>query len=522
MFKVKHLLTLFAALFTLGAFTFALTTDAHAQSRHLTAQNIGLGGGGTAYQDLYHANFINPANLMINHSRRPTFTIGLAGGIYSNVGGNLVNVETYNDYLTTGRVIDGATRNSMLDQWFGENSSDFRSMNMDVGIVPLGFAYRNSKWSASITSRARILGNSGYSRGLADLVFRGFDADHFSEARAVNSTQEFLVYNEISIGFATTVFTRDKFLGIGRNVKLHVGVAPKLLMGINYARLNLDSSLQIQDASLTQNASINHDFKYSIKVAGDLSDQLAEFNSERILQTNPNLGDYLEPTTDDFTSFKGSSLGVDIGATLEMDIDHLSTFDLGAFRGKKKLTVGFSVTDIGSITIKDRARTFYAEDNFVWEGASYDSDIIDQEFNGDEGEYFESVLQDSIGSDIYGNLITSEQSKFNKSLPTMVNLGAHLLLGKVSFMLDVGAGFTPIGTNSKKMHLAVGSEYRLLNKIPLRVGYRTGGHSSSTFHAGTGVELRNFEFTAGIAASPNSKLNGSSLGAAWSGLVVHF
>src|SRR6056297_371922 len=287
MFKVKHLLTVFAALFTLGAFTFALTTDAHAQSRHLTAQNIGLGGGGTAYQDLYHANFINPANLMINHSKRPTVTVGLAGGIYSNVGGSLVNIKTYNDYLTTGQVIEGARRDNMLNQWFGENSSDFRSMNMDVGIVPLGVAVRSKSWSASITSRARILGNSGYSRGLADLIFRGFDADHFAEARAVNSTQEFLVYNEISAGFAMPGLNRDDFFGFGRNVKLHVGVAPKLLMGVNYARLNLNSSLQISEASTQQNASITHDFRYSIDVSGDLSDQLAQFNEERALENNP-------------------------------------------------------------------------------------------------------------------------------------------------------------------------------------------------------------------------------------------
>lgn len=522
MIKMKKLLTVYVTFFLLGATMMVSPDLAMAQSRHLTAQNIGLGGGGTAYQDLYHANFINPANLMINHSKRPKITVGLAGGIYSNVGGSLINIKTYNDYLTTGQVIEGATRDNMLNQWFGENSSDVRSMNMDVGIVPLGFAFRSKSWSASITSRARVLGNSGYSRGLADLIFRGFDADHFAQARAVNSTQEFLVYNEISAGFAMTVLNRDQLFGFGRNVKLHVGVAPKLLMGVNYARVNLASTLQIQDASAQQNASLTHDFRYSIDVAGDLSDQLAEFNEVRAQQNSTDIGDYLEPTVEDFTSFKGSSIGLDIGATLEMDIDHLSAFDLGIFRGDKKLRIGLSVTDIGSVTINDRARTFYAEDNFVWEGASYDSETIDREFGGDDGKYFESVLSDSIGNDIYGNLITSEQSKFSKSLPTMINVGTHLLLGKFSVMLDVGTGKSASGTVNERMHLAVGTEYRLLNRIPLRVGYRTGGHTSATYHAGTGIEFRNFEFSAGIAASPDSEAYGTGIGAAWSGLVIHF
>lgn len=519
---MKQLFTLLTTLCIIGTTWIMSPELVKAQSRHLTAQNIGLGGGGTAYQDLYHANFINPANLMINHSKRPKVTVGIAGGIYSNVGGSLINIKTYNDYLTTGQVIEGAVADNMLNQWFGESSSDLRSMNMDVGVVPLGVAVRNKKWSASLTSRVRVLGNSGYSRGLADLIFRGFDSEHFAEARAVNSTQEFLVYNEISAGFAVTVFERDQLFGFGKNVKLHVGVAPKLLMGVNYARLNLDSSLQLRDASSQENAQLRHNFSYSLEVAGDLSDQLSEYNQLRNQNMNPELGDYLSPTAEDFTSFKGTSLGVDFGATLEMDIDNISAFNLGIFKGEKKLRVGVSLTDLGAVTINDRARSFSAAEDFIWEGIHYDSETINRDFDGDDGKYFESVLKDSIGSDIYGNLITKEHSQFSKSLPTMVNFGSHLLLGKFSVMVDVGTGFSDWGTNSKRMHIAVGTEYRLLNRIPLRGGYRTGGHSSDTFHAGTGLEFRNFEFSAGVAASPNSEAYGTGLGAAWSGLVVHF
>lgn len=500
----------------------AVPSQTDAQSRHLTAQNIGLGGGGTAYQDLYHANFINPANLMINHSKRPKMTVGIAGGIYSNVGGSLINIKTYNDYLTTGQVIEGAVADNMLNQWFGESSSDLRSMNMDIGVVPLGVTVRNQNWSASITSRVRVLGNSGYSRGFADLIFRGFDSEHFAEARAVNSTQEFLVYNEISAGFAITVFERDQLFGFGKNVKLHVGAAPKLLMGINYARLNLDSSLQLRDASAQENAQLRHNFNYSIEVAGDLSDQLSEYNRLRSESMNPVLGDYISPTAQDFTSFKGTSLGVDFGATIEMDIDNITAFNLGFFKGEKKLRIGVSLTDVGSVTINDRTRSFSAAEDFIWEGIHYDSETVNNDFNGDDGKYFESVLKDSIGSEIYGNLVTTEHSKFSKSLPTMVNFGSHLLLGKFSLMLDVGTGFSDWGTNSKRMHMAFGTEYRVLNRIPLRAGYRTGGHSSDTFHAGTGIEFRNFEFSMGVAASPNSKAYGTGLGAAWSGLVIHF
>lgn len=503
-------------------FVWALLAEAGvSQSRHLTAQNIGLGGGGTAYQDLYHANFVNPANLMINHNSRPQITVGIAGGIYSNVGGSLINIKTYNDYLTSGRVIEGAVADNMLNQWFGENSTDMRSMNMDVGVVPLGVSFRSQSWSASLTSRVRVLGNSGYSRGFADLLFRGLDGDHFSEARAVDTTQEFLVYNEISAGFAMTVFKRDRLL-FAEDVRLHVGAAPKLIMGVNYSRLKLDSSLQIQNAGDLNNARINHDFRYSLETAGDLSDQVAEYNEARDQGLKPAFGDYVSPTAEDFTGFKGSSIGMDIGATLELGLDHLSAFNFGIFKGYKALRLGVSVTDLGSVTIDDRTRSFSAAENFVWEGFHYDSEVIDSQFGGDDSKYFESVLKDSVGNEIYGNLSTNEHSSFSKRLPTMLNVGTHLLLGKFSLMVDTGTGFVERGTNSKRVYMAIGSEYRVLNRIPLRIGYRTGGHSSATFHAGTGVELRNFEFSAGIAASGNSQAYGSGLAAAWSGLVVHF
>jgi len=520
MSKINQIIILFVA--TALLLLASDSNNAEAQSRHLTAQNIGLGGGGTAYQDLYHANFINPANLMINHSKRPKVSFGLAGGIYTNVGGNLVNISTYNDYLTNGRVIEGAVASDMLDQWFGSNSSDMRSANLDVGVVPVGFTFRNSRWAISGASRVRVLGNSGYSRGFADLVFRGLDSDVFNEARAVNMNQEFLVYNEVSIGYAMTVFQRDHMFGFAENVRLHVGAAPKLIMGVNYTRINLNSTLRVQGATSDVNAEINHDFRYTIETAGDLSDQLHEYNTLRKNGSEPVLGDFIEPSAGDFTGFKGTSLGLDFGATLEMDIDNLSFFDIGFLRGEKKLRFGVSLTDLGAVTIDDRNRSFSAGENFFWNGINYDQRVVDNQFDGDDSKYFESVLKDSIGNDIYGNLISSERSSYSKGLPTMLNFGTHLLLGKFSLMLDTGTGFVERGTNSRRAYAALGTEYRLINRIPLRLGVKTGGHTSTTYHVGTGLEFRNFELSMGVASSATSEKHGAGLGAAWSGLVFHF
>lgn len=59
--KLKLIFTVFLAL---------SAASVVAQSRHFNSATIGMGGGGTAYVDGYHANFLNPANLMINNTGR--------------------------------------------------------------------------------------------------------------------------------------------------------------------------------------------------------------------------------------------------------------------------------------------------------------------------------------------------------------------------------------------------------------------------------------------------------------------
>lgn len=508
-------------LFTL-TFLVVVNDSLFAQSRHMSAQSLGLGGGGTAYQDLYHANFINPANLMLNSEKRPKITIGLVGGVSSRAGGSLVNISVYNDYLTSGRTINSGTADEMLDKWFGTNDNNLRSVQADLSVIPLGFVYRSEKWTASAVSRARILGNSGYSRGFADLFFNGLNAGLFSDGRALDTEQNLYMFNEISAGFAATVWETDQLFGFGSNAKLHVGAAPKLLISNNYFSASLASNLQIQEASGNTPSEIRHNFSYEVEALGELSNQLAEFKRDQQAGTDPALGDYIDLNSGDFSGIRGVSLGIDFGATLEMIIVDISFFNRSFFDGEKKLRVGLSVTDLGSLNFNDQSRTFSASDDFVWQGFNYDRDVIEEEFDGDEDKYFESVLTDSIGNDIYANFRVDESSGFRKSLPSMINFGTQLLLGKFSMMMDLGTGFNTIGTNSKKLSFALGSEYRFFDLWPVRLGLRTGGYGSTAYHMGTGIELRNFEFSLGAATTSNSASRGNSIGFAWSGFVVHF
>lgn len=510
-----------AALIAITATCF-LAESAEAQSRHLTHQNMGLGGGGTAYQGTYHANFINPANLMLADNNRPRLSIGLFGGLYTQLGGDLMNISVYNQYLTNGLVLEGQVADDMLTQWFGGNSAGMRSLSSEVGIVPIGISWRSENAAYSVVSRGRVMQSSRFSRGFADLIFKGLDASMFAEGRSVNMDHEVVAFHELSFGYSRLVMQRDDFFGFGRNVRLYAGVAPKMMFAQAYANANLTSVLTIQEATDEQNSFINHVFDYSINAVGEFSNNLAAYNQERNIGNSPPIGDFLEVDSQDFSSVKGTSFGFDLGLTLEMDVDEVSAFDFGFFRGEKKLRISASITDLGSLNFEENARSFRAADDFTWHGFNYDREIIDEQFDGDSDAYFESVLADSIGSDVYGNFVTEERSEFSVGLPTMFNFGSHLKLGKFSVMADFGRGFVERGNNTSRMYMALGTEYRLINRIPLRFGYRAGGYSSSTYHFGTGFEFRNFEFSVAAATTNSSEKRGGSLGFAWSGLVFHF
>ncbi|MGF1671045.1 MAG: DUF5723 family protein, partial [Balneolaceae bacterium] len=299
------------------------------------------------------------------------------------------------------------------------------------------------------------------------------------------------------------------------------GVAPKVILTHAYSTAVLESDLRIQSASEIGGAEIQHNFKYSFEAIGDLSEQLANYNAERQLGSDPGFADFVNYKGGDISRIQGTSLGVDAGLTAEMELNAVPLLDM-IFKGRKLLRMGFSITDVGVISVSDRTNRFEAEENFLWQGFNYDRDVINDEFDGDEGKFFQSVLEDSIGTDIYGNFEINPKDSFRRSLPAMINLGSQLMVGKFSLMMDLSRGFAVRGINTKNIHLTLGSEYKIINKVPVRIGYRTGGFASDTYHAGIGLEFRNFEFSLAAASSSNSPNNGAGLGFAVSGLVFHF
>lgn len=506
------------SILVLAIFT-AVAGSVYAQSRHVTGSNMGLGGGGTAYLNSYHANFVNPANLMLSNNE-PRMSIGLLGGISTSAGGSLANISVYNEYFTQGITLNDNVAAEALDKWFGADPNSMRSAGLQFEAIPIGLSYRSSRWSASLAVRTRVLTSVGMSRGLAELGLYGLDGNIFSSPRPVDMSFDAMSIAEVSAGYAMKLAEIDNLFGVFSDVQIFAGAAPKVLLGTNYSRLDFNSTFMVSRRN-DYIDELRHDFAYTFETTGSVTGQLNQYyNDRQNSSSDPKLGDYVEPGASDFVDIKGFGYGLDLGATAQMKFNMPLVGWL--FKGEERLRIGLSLTDLGAITFDGQFGRFSADDELVWDGFKIDRERIDNEFNGDEGEYYNHVLADSIGSGIYGSFAPEETKSTSQSLPSMVNLGTQLTMNKLSFSVDLGKGFVERGINSKRMSLATGVEYRLLGFLPLRAGLRTGGYSSTSYSAGIGLLFRNFEFNVAASSTPNSTNYGTNLGAAWSGLVIRF
>lgn len=489
-----------------------------AQSRHATATNMALGGGGTAYQNGYHANFVNPANLMLDNFGEASFSLGI-GGFSASGGGGLANISVYNDYFTTGRSVSGNVAVEALDRWFGTDPGVMKKAAFQVDVVPFGISKRGESWSASVAVRTRSLTSASMNRGLAELYLNGLNSDLFSSERPVNMGMESMTFAEVSAGFGMKLLEVPNLFGIFRDVKLFAGAAPKLLLGTNYSSMEFNSTLMIDRTEQSINE-LRHDFDYRVQTTGSVTEQLQKYHDDKqSAEETPNIDDYVEPAASDAYEIKGTGFGLDLGATAEMNLDLpvVGSF----FDGPERLRVGISLTDLGSISYDKQYGRFAADDMLVWDGLEIDQERVDNEFNGDDDAYYEHV-QDSLANEVYGSFSPQGKQSVTRGLPSMFNIGSQLTMNKLSVSLDFGAGFIERGINSKRMSMATGLEYRLFGFLPLRVGMHTGGYSSTSYSAGAGLSLKNLEFTVAVTSVPNSENYGTNIGAAWSGLLLRF
>jgi hypothetical protein len=270
-------------------------------------------GYSTSVLSDYQCLGINPANLgwsVDNHA------IGLGIGetgltLYTNaLNKDQVTNQLFNSnvHLTLGEKIDAAS-----------SFSDTRLI-MQAAITELGISYTNKKIGGfALSVRDRVFWNTVLDHNAAQFLFMGYHAPYFDSlvvhngdttGYSKNPKPASLVYGNTSIQF---VWYREFNLGYGRQIidndkiSLYGGIGLKYLVGYGAIEFMQDKGNITAFSSLGPEFNIN----YNAPTPSEMS------------------GSGLKSV--------GSGFGVDVGLTLKI---------------LKKITIGLSVTDIGSITWK--------------------------------------------------------------------------------------------------------------------------------------------------------------------------
>lgn len=511
---MKNLLKKSISFLLTGGLILSFTDDVQSQARYNTTQGLGMGNTGTASVWGYQANFVNPANLAI--PQRTGWSVGLFGGFSPNVGGGLGNIALYNEYFTDGGVLTPERNMEAASRWFGSGPDGYRELGIGVDITPFGISHQRDNWGAALAIRSRVLVDIGMSKGVF-LSTTGINSTNFGSFQSFDIGNEALGMAEVSLGFGYKVWENSITNSPG-TIRVFAGIAPKYIIPIHYHRFELTSQLRVQENPYL----ITHEFTYELLAVGQFAEDLQRFQRDR--QTTgqaPKTDGYFDDSFNDVGSLRGSGFGLDMGVTAEYYFD---SFPLQgwATRGTHRLRGSIAITDIGSVNLNDSPTRIFNSGIFNWDGLDVNQDRLNDEFDNSLGDYFNNVVTDSIGNKIYLDLKAEDLGTHSVALPGMFNFGLAYDVGKFTFALDTGKGFNNRGNNSTSFYLGLGTEFRPLRALPIRFGLRTGGDTSTAYTFGTGVNLKNFEFTFSALTVPNSEKNGTAVTAALSGFIIRF
>ena len=460
----------------LASFVFIGLHPAAAQIDTRGVSMMSTAGGGPSYVRDTDALFFNPANLRLDErGSRVVFTFG---SLQAFGGGSLLQFSHYNDSFVQGRNLTTSDVQSILDDWMGSvNSSYLRTIGASAEAVPFAIVARGYGWGAGLGIRTRAYTNAGFSRGLFDLLLVGTDQEG---SFPVNMDIRSVVTTEISLGYS-------HFLP---QYRLAIGIAPKYILGLNYARTTLDSYVELSDETIT------HTYDYVIQAAGNFNQDIGE--AINLFESTGFLVD-ADPSDIDnpFSAVSGTGLGFDIGATYELS---------------KNILVAASFTDIGYVRWTKNADAVYpAGTSLEFEGLDLDLDRIDDEFDGDFGAYVEDYFETLI-DDTYDN-VERQKGSFTSYTPAAFHAGGTWHAMKGLFVVNAG---TTVGLNksagnlSRRPSLYVGGEFHPGRRFsfPIRTGVRVGGGGALTMGFGFGIQTPVYDFSLGLAGTPKSTFMG--------------
>ena len=437
---------------------------------------LSTAGGGAAFVRDNDALFLNPGNALLS-PRRTRAVISL-GNVMLHAGGSLVQFDHYNNSFTSGTQLSTAEVDGILNDWFGSNSKrNMRYLGFSAEVVPLAVSMRGYGWGVGFAVRSRVYNRTGFTRGFFELALKGTDQEATLpldfEARSLSTT-------EIAVSYSHLIPKH----------RIAIGITPKYVLGINYARAVLNSDLTLGDGT------IRHNFDYSLQAAGNFNQELGD--ALNIFPSTGFLVDADPATYDGAGSFiGGKGFGFDVGATHEIS---------------KNVLVSLSLTDIGYVKWTKNADALKPVNNeFYFEGFDLDLDRINDEYDGEFDAYFEDVV-DSLFTNVY-DAATREAGSFTTGLPAAMHAGGSWTLAKGKVIVNAGTSLAlnnTAGNMSRIPALHFGTEVKTGRRyaFPLRTGVRIGGGGAATFGFGFGIMTPGYDLNIGIAATPWSNVLG--------------
>lgn len=478
-----------------------------------TPRNMALGGGGSTYLTDFHANFYNPANLMIR-DKEGNFTVGvgsagfLLGGFqnYAKLNDQIENSRDYiSRYETQMATFRESERADLLDNNYpGSNLISDQRTQYQATLLGLNWQREDNAFSIAIRTRTA----SNYRAGKGWYTGRFEDVNSLPPTLERSLVHRYQRLHEISVGYAesfqflTNLTSRlDNFV---------IGIAPKLVLGGSYLNADWSNFYENNDGNL------RHIESFSYDASGDFGAATSSYSSGMSLDVANN-----QFGSDSFNDINGYGAGLDVGITYLLTLgSDLSAVRPGQQPTQKSLRLSFSMTDIGLISY-NTDEISYSSDLDTTNVTTAPSTFADKYFIGAKGQYI-NFIQEFAHQNPF-QALTPERSTFSTLLPMALHGGALLEINRFKLMGDVSIGLTNSAFNSPRAISSVGVEVRPLSFLPLRGGIQFKAQRPEFVSLGFAIETRYWDLSVAAQLTPESLSSQPVItGASVAALQFHF
>lgn len=238
--------------------------------------------------------------------------------------------------------------------------------------------------------------------------------------------------------------------------------------GVSYASVGLSFGKSIYKSG-TRQLALGTTVKY---VRGIAISQVMEIQGEAATLITGFAG---SGTVRARTATGGSGYAVDVGAALKLSDDY---------------TVGASISNfMSSLTWNHETEEHYFH---------YEMDTTTVDNMDDDSVVVTDDYSEAIGS-------------FKSDLPSVLRIGIANISGNFKWALDWEQGFRTTAGASSSPRIMGGIEWRLINFLPFRAGYATGGDRGSAVSFGSGLDF-GFFYIDGAVTNHGTISSGSSKG----------